>query len=784
MSKFAYLLGAGVGITYAWVTPYAYADVLSEQPIHQDLYLEVTLNNAPVPDIFQFTQEGSSLFTSLEILQKLGINTSGLFTPQTDIQHIDLKTVAGLTYEYDEAAQKLNLHVSLNLLNRKNEYAYDNKKEIAKLNPDQQKFGMLMNYDVYAQSIENQHELNLWNEMRLFGVQGGLLSISSSSTFSKSSENNQFRSYILDTYWQKDYPDQLMSLVIGDAQSAAFSWARSTRISGISLSKNYNLQPYRVVTPLLKFKGESILPSTVDLFIDGLKQNTQSISPGQFEIQSKPTLNGAGNAQLVITDINGEQKTLSFKLYGTKSLLQKGLDEWSFNLGVTKLDYATASFHYDDQPLFNGNYRYGLNAHTTVELHSELSPQLGLLGTGVVQQLGTRGGVVNAAYAYSQHQEDQGGLYQLGYSWSSRNFNFSYNTFKQRGTYTDIAGLMGYAFPEKMDQVYLGFYTRFGQFGGSYIAQRYALDHTSSRYASFTWSQTFQSHANLSLSYNYNIEQRQNEIYLGFSFPWAQRKSVTVSTQNTAGRQQSSATFMQSINQDRGGWGGQLRVNQYDDGQNYLGRLGYLGNSSEMAIELQQSQFSGQQQTAISASLDGSLLWMGGQFAPMRRSLGAFALVSTSGIPHVPVMLENRNVGYTNDQGFLLVNSLNAYQHNKLSIDTLKLPLDLQIKETQLDGVPRQSSGILVNFPIYKMISIQMQVIDIHGNIVEMGSPVFRSSDQQEIETVVGREGIVYFENPAQRHFFIQNNHQHCQITLPELKNKSGFVDLGKVTCQ
>lgn len=102
------------------------------------------------------------------------------------------------------------------------------------------------------------------------------------------------------------------------------------------------------------------------------------------------------------------------------------------------------------------------------------------------------------------------------------------------------------------------------------------------------------------------------------------------------------------------------RVNQYDDGQSYLGRLGYLGNSSEMAIELQQSQFSGQQQTAISASLDGSLLWMGGQFAPMRRSLGAFALVSTSGIPHVPVMLENRNVGYTNDQGFLLVNSLNA----------------------------------------------------------------------------------------------------------------------------
>ncbi len=67
----------------------------------------------------------------------------------------------------------------------------------------------------------------------------------------------------------------------------------------------------------MSFKGQVALPSQVDLIINGIKQFSENIVPGQFDIQSVPSITGAGNAQMVITDINGQQQVLIFPLYGT-----------------------------------------------------------------------------------------------------------------------------------------------------------------------------------------------------------------------------------------------------------------------------------------------------------------------------------------------------------------------------------------------------------------------------------------------------------------------------------
>ena len=167
----------------------------------------------------------------------------------------------------------------------------------------------------------------------------------------------------LDTSWQFDLPD---SDDVGDrgrrASRGALSWTRSTRIGGVRVSRNFALQPYRITAPLASFAGEAVLPSTVDL----LHQRAQAIQPSRCSLaNSRSTaclsLNGVGQAQLVITDINGQSRLVDFSLYGTPATAA------SRALGLVARPWCDTprhtdsdSFDYAGEPLFSATGRYGL----------------------------------------------------------------------------------------------------------------------------------------------------------------------------------------------------------------------------------------------------------------------------------------------------------------------------------------------------------------------------------------------------------------------------------------
>src|SRR5690606_34292039 len=106
---------------------------------------------------------------------------------------------------------------------------------------------------------------------------------------------------------------------------------------------NFALQPYQTTAPLASFVGEAVLPSTVELYINGLRQSTQRVPPGQFQIDSLPSLNGAGRAEVIVTDINGQRRILNFDFYGAPSLLRQGLFDWSVETGFVRNDYGLRS---------------------------------------------------------------------------------------------------------------------------------------------------------------------------------------------------------------------------------------------------------------------------------------------------------------------------------------------------------------------------------------------------------------------------------------------------------
>lgn len=758
----------------------------SQIEIEQDLYLNIVLNQSTHEFLGHFKQIDDRLFIDRETLQKLSFSTNHI--KENGEQFIALEQIDGLTYHYLASEQLIELTAKASLLNgREQVLGYETEKP-ARIQPEQMKPGILLNYDLYAQHNQDNLTLSAWNELRLWGLSdASVFSISANHVYSENNANNEFQSTVLDTYWQKDFQDKSLSLRIGDAQSRALDWTRSTRISGLKLSRNFDLQPYQVTSPLESFKGSVLVPSSVDLLINGIKQSTNQVEPGQFNIQTVPSITGTGDAQLIITDLNGQQRVVNVSLFGTAQLLRQGLSDWDLNLGVNKLDYAEKSFSYDEGFVANGSYRYGLTQDTTVETHTEFASDLELAGIGLIHRLPKTFGLLNGSYSYSHLNQEVGQQYALGYQWSNRYFNFSLNHQQASDEFGDIASTQGYSYIQQSDQAFFGVNTSYGQFGSSYARQKY--DQTESEFLIFNWSYVFPSRQYLSFSMSRDLGNKDDSFYLSLNIPLDRQTNASAYVQHDSDRTQYAMNARRTAMQDQADWGWQLDAN-YTDQQNYMtqGQLQRQNNYGEWNVGLQNAKMNGESYTTSMATARGSSVMMDYDLFAMRQSLGSFAVVSTDGMQNVPVQLENRDVGKTNKKGLLLIKDLNAYQHNNISIDALGLPIDYKIETTKIDAVPHNGSGVYIKFPLYRIKTVQFNAFNSLGSIFPMGSRVWNQDQAPNIEskelTIVARDGLVYFENPTSSTVYIESNGQICQLKLPDFKNQFGFIDLGDRTCQ
>lgn len=750
--------------------------------VQQELYLDVALNQSAQTSMGHFLQKDQQLYIDVTSLKRFSIQTDAIPMLADQVSYVALNQIKGLSYHYDDLNQKISIQVPITLLTNQNQYGYQ-PQPVANVNPSQEKAGVLLNYTAFAQQNADVFSLNGWNELRFFGLLGGVFSLSGNYQYRDSTFSDN---HILDTYWEKDLPESLLRLRLGDAQSNVLSWTRSTRLSGLSLSKNFALQPYTVTTPLMSFKGQVALPSQVDLIINGIKQPSQQVVPGQFDIQTVPSITGVGNAQMVITDINGQQQVLNFSLYGANNLLAQGLNDWSFNLGYPKLNYGVSSFDYAQDPAFSGNYRYGVSNALTLETHAELTDQLQQAGLGTVYQLGQRAGQVNLSYAYSHTPEQNGQLLGFGYSWNAAFMSLNYNGLRQLGQFNDIASLNDATFARKSDQFYIGFNTKIGQWGSSYIRQEYA-DQPQNEFVLFNWSYRLEQQLNLNLSYSRDLVNKENSYYLSLNIPWAKRNSATATAQRSNDNNQFGVNVLHAVDQDQGGLGWQTLINRTDQYSQFQGQVDYLGRYGLAQFNIQHTASDQQSNTSAFASVNGGLVILKDVMLPTRLNNGSFAIVSTDDVAGVPVRLENRLIGKTNDKGYLLLDHMNPYQHNSVAVDTLDLPVNLKIERTQQDVVPRQMSGVVVRFPMYQVKALQLQVMDHQGQNLAVGQSVWDkvpTTPQQLPVTIVAHDGIVYLDDVKSNKLYIGDQHGYCQVNLPDISTLKGFSDLGRVICQ
>src|SRR5690606_36213308 len=150
--------------------------------------------------------------------------------------------------------------------------------------PATSSFGALLNYDLYASHDGDVGSVSAVTEVRAFGLGSGVFSNTAvSRSFEVPEAGSRNESVRLETSVEWSFPESAVTVTVGDTFSGFLGWTRPVRMGGIQVGRNYGLQPYRVTTPMPQFLGEVSVPSTVELYVNGMRQYSGSLPTGPFE---------------------------------------------------------------------------------------------------------------------------------------------------------------------------------------------------------------------------------------------------------------------------------------------------------------------------------------------------------------------------------------------------------------------------------------------------------------------------------------------------------------------
>ncbi len=736
----------------------------------QTLFLDVVMNGTHSRELLQFELVGGRLHARAGVLHTLGFRLEDVAPGDPPI---DLASLPGVRVDYDAARQRVAIDAELRLLDLETTVLNTPHAPVPEVTTSP---GALVNYDLYASVADGgQRGLSGFGELRLFGA-AGVFSHSMLARATDGGEGSDHGTVRLDTTWSMSLPARMLTLRVGDTVTRAPDWARPTYIGGVQLSRDFALQPYRLTMPLPAFVGEANAPSAIDLYVDGMRQFSGNLAAGPFQLNALPSVSGSGMARVVLTDALGRVTSFDFPFYATPQLLQGGLDDWSAELGFVRRDRGVDAFDYAAQPVASGLYRRGVSDRLTVEAHVEGGDGVVLAGGGANLATGLAG---VASFAYARSHADglgDGGLSSLGWSMRQARLQFAVQGTYADSRYRDIASGFGRPPPRVSERALFGVDAgRAGHFGTSYARLRYAGEEPA-RYASVYWTRALGRAASLNLSVNRNLDDtKDSTVFLGITLGTRRGIQVGSTVQHTDAGTTLTADATRSIPGD-GGFGWRVQ-----------GRTG--GASEGGAAEAGWRTTWGQVIGGINAvgdsrygyaSLSGAFAMLGGHTFAARRIDDAFAVVSTGGVAGVPVLLENREIGRTDDDGMLLVTPLNAYQGNQIAISPLDLPADQRVEDVARTVTPARGTGTHVRFEVRGVSGVSVVLHDAQGAPVALGSRVRRDGGA---EAMVGYDGMTWLEDlPEQATLQVETPTGSCTARI-DRRAATSPATLGPIPC-
>lgn len=747
------------------------------------LQLEVFLNGRPRNLISAFTMYADGRITSpaSELIE------IGLQVP-SGLQHaaeIDIGALPEVSFAYDEAGQAIRFTTSAKALRP---VTLDGRPASAFVRPATPPLGTVLNYTLFASGSDRDGKqsfdgLSGGFDLRTFG-RFGLIE----NTFVARAGGSDDGFIRLDSLYMHEDFDGVSSFSAGDFVSGGFSWTRPIRMGGVQLRRSFGIRPDIVTIPTPSFGGSAAAPSTVDLYINGIRTLSEDVSPGPFEIMHPPVVYGGGTASVVVRDVLGRETVSTTQFYASPQLLAPGLNDYSIELGVARRNYGVLSSDYDDSLAGSASWRAGLTPGLTVQAHAEATSGMANIGGGVIATIGSIG-LATAAVAGSASDRGSGALADV--SFESRMPGFSLTLRSQRvfGDHNDLAswtdGSMHhrsrhvFGLPREFDQVSLSspLPWKGGSWGSSLIMAKYD-DQPDSELLSLYYTHEFGPVSLFATGVKDFAGGSGDGLYVGLRIPLGKHISGTTGVSQRAG---GSATFVQAARQQQrepGSIGWAIRAETADREE-----LEAAARYSTSFADFEAGVRVNDDLKSANATMEGSLALIGGELFATEHVNGSFALVDV-GAPGVAVSHENRPAGKTNLRGRILIPEMTPYTANRIAIDPENLPIDANIGATNTTIIPRGRSAAYVDLRVkLDTTSALVELLDATGRPLPAGSVIDLAGASDTF--AVGYDGLAFIDQlqPSIRITVTLPDGASCQASFNYKPSTGEQVRINGVVC-
>jgi outer membrane usher protein len=736
-------------------------------------YLDVRIDDWPSRLVAKFRDDGGRLSLSTEQFEGLGFRLDEAWvTQEGEARRVYLDDVPNLDWHVDPLTQTIDIVAPFDMLTP-NALAVAPRPEHVEAQSGR---GMLLTYDLFGEWAADPdagsygRNLSTTLEARLFSSRHTLV-----STGSLAWSGSDRRAIRYETYFAADDQDKARTLRIGDSTTYALGWSRNLRFGGIQYRRNYALRPDIVTTPLPEFVDGVTTPSVLDLYINGVKRYSNEVRPGAFALGHLPVMTGANNVTMVLTDIDGRERTVTLPFYMNTRLLEQGLTDFSVEAGAVREDYGLKSAEYG-QAFVSGVWRRGLSDGLTLEAHGEAARGLTMGGFSVWAPVLSRFAVGGALAASKGPDGTSGTLWAVGFDRTANRLSVSARHEVSSAGFRDVADLSDEAHVRSRDTATVGLNAGpAGTLNLAYVSETRA-DGARTPVATASYgADLFSRRARLSAT-AFSVLNQKDQWGVGVTIlvPLGQHGLVSVGGQRRREGGYYEAEARGSAMDSRLVW--QLRDVEGPvparsaelrwDGSTLDGRVRLLNDEKTTAVQIEAAQ---------------SLVLFERQLFVADRVDEGFAVVQVGRNAGVEVFRENQPVGRTDAGGRLFVNHLRAYESNSLSVDAEALPLDAALETTAKTIAPRRGGGAPVSFGVIQERSALVTLTTTDGAPPPAGAEVHLGDRVFPL----GYGGEVYLRGLAVGRNLIRvvwRDHA-CDVVVTAPDKPGAIPKLGPYTC-
>lgn len=529
------------------------------------------------------------------------------------------------------------------------------------------------------------------------------LLILSGQRYETSNEESRFTRQMTTATWE--WRDELRRFIAGDAITPAELIVPPVRFGGVTISRNFDLDPAFIQYPTFDYAGSIAGPGEIDIYQNGYKLRTEKLQPGPFQLENLTGAAGYGDIELILRDQFGRETRLRSPYYLTDQLLKPGLQEYSYSAGLLRDGYGTSEDHYTSAALL-GRHRYGWSRRLTAGYSLQAGEGLLMLSPHLDILAGTAG-IVSLAAGGSTGDQGGGGASLFRYVFNRRPFStsFEYQFFSEGWQTLSETARSGATLQQQIRGT-IGWGSLAAGSLSINAAQRNFYNSSAQTSLGASYSRRLFNQVSCNLFLQQTRDESSNlSAFAILTYSPPERPQTALRFERQTGSS-SQAVDVQKNTPAGVGYGYLATAGHRSDDS---GSASYLETSGEQHSRYLNIRGRGYYEggeagaaTALSLAAAGALTWVGGHFEPSRPVEDSFALVRVGTLPEVKVYRNGEEVGRTNEKGLALIPGLSSYYDNRISIDDTDIPIDQRISKIEYYLSPPARSGSCIDFDVVR----------------------------------------------------------------------------------